>query len=277
MTSCIVCLGDSITSGYGLTRDQSWPARLEATLLTRDSHVAWRVVNAGVPGDTILQGLARLERDVLAHQPAVVFIAFGLNDAHLARRSTDVQRERALFSLSAERGGQAVQCHRWRSMISRLPFYRPIRSRLRPLRRFAYHTAPIVLDNGSMPRVSLPAFEHALGVAVERLRREVPGVRIFLVTPTPLTENFHPDWTPDQRERQRELYRQYIAAVRAVACSLNTGLVDAAVAFPDDDLARFVGPDGVHLTEAGQARLADMALHALITANLVGGEASHSA
>jgi len=162
-------------------------------------------------------------------------------------------------------------------MISRLPFYRPIRSYLRPLRRFARRTAPIVLDNGSMPRVSLPAFERALGVAVERLRREVPGVRIFLVTPTPLTENFHPDWTPDQRERQRELYRQYITAVRAAACSLNAGLVDAAVAFPDDDLARFVGPDGVHLTEAGQARLADMALHALITANLVGGEASYSA
>src|SRR6185503_17521387 len=62
----VVCLGDSIThAGY--------PAELEKMLLVR-------VINAGIPGNTSRQGLARLEKDVLSHKPAAVVVLFGTND-----------------------------------------------------------------------------------------------------------------------------------------------------------------------------------------------------
>ena len=63
----VVCLGDSIThAGY--------PAELEKILPIR-------VINAGVGGNTSRQGLARLEKDVLAHRPDVVLVFFGANDS----------------------------------------------------------------------------------------------------------------------------------------------------------------------------------------------------
>jgi lysophospholipase L1-like esterase len=52
--------------------------------------------------------------------------------------------------------------------------------------------------------------------------------------------------------------------VRATARSFNIGLVDAAAAFIGSDLSETIGGDGVHLTAAGQARLADTALQALL-------------
>lgn len=42
---------------------------------------ALTVYNAGANGNNSRQGLARMDRDVLSHQPDVCFIAFGMNDA----------------------------------------------------------------------------------------------------------------------------------------------------------------------------------------------------
>ncbi len=255
LTFRIVCLGDSITRGYGLPAGHAWPALLEAALHESREGAIWSVVNAGVPGDTILQGLARMERDVLIHRPAVVFVAFGLNDAHLARRSTDVLREQALW--------QEVRRSRWRKAVSQLRMYQIARARLRSLRQRAHPTVPITPGDEAAPRVSLPAFAQALTLLVDRLRQALPGVHVLLVTPTPITERFHPEWTPDMRAHQRQLYHAYVDAVREAAASLRTGLVDAHAAFIEQNLSELVGPDGVHLTAAGQARLADLALHAL--------------
>ena len=54
----ILAFGDSLTSGYGLPADKSFPARLEAKL--RADGIDARVVNAGIAGDTTAGGLARL-------------------------------------------------------------------------------------------------------------------------------------------------------------------------------------------------------------------------
>ncbi len=69
----LICLGDSLTSGYGLPRRCAWPA-----LLAQRS--GWRVDNAGLPGDTTGGMLARLQRDVLAHRPDAVLLLGGTND-----------------------------------------------------------------------------------------------------------------------------------------------------------------------------------------------------
>ncbi|HYF09290.1 MAG TPA: arylesterase [Acetobacteraceae bacterium] len=70
-------LGDSITAGYGLPREQSLPVRLEAALRARGRDV--RVINAGVSGDTTAGGRQRLDW-ALADRPDAVIVALGGND-----------------------------------------------------------------------------------------------------------------------------------------------------------------------------------------------------
>src|SRR5436305_346237 len=74
----ILAFGDSLTSGFGLPADKSFPARLEAKL--RADGITARVVNAGVAGDTTAGGLARLDK-ALADKPDLVILELGANDA----------------------------------------------------------------------------------------------------------------------------------------------------------------------------------------------------
>ena len=73
----IVVLGDSLTAGYGLAPDQSFPAQLQAALDAKN--IAAKVVNAGVSGDTTAGGLARLDW-VLKDDPDAVIVELGAND-----------------------------------------------------------------------------------------------------------------------------------------------------------------------------------------------------
>lgn len=73
----ILALGDSLTAGYGLARQDSFPARLQAALGRRG--IAAEVINAGVSGDTTAGGRARLEW-ALADAPAVAIVELGAND-----------------------------------------------------------------------------------------------------------------------------------------------------------------------------------------------------
>lgn len=73
----VAFLGDSLTSGWRLSEDEAWPALVGRTLAAR--HRPIRVLNAGVSGDTVAQGLARLPA-VLARRPDVLVVALGVND-----------------------------------------------------------------------------------------------------------------------------------------------------------------------------------------------------
>lgn len=69
----VLALGDSLTFGTGATPDTSYPAALA-------SLTGWRVVNAGVPGDTSAQALQRLPSLLQEHQPVLVLVSIGGND-----------------------------------------------------------------------------------------------------------------------------------------------------------------------------------------------------
>jgi acyl-CoA thioesterase-1 len=73
----IVALGDSLTAGLGVAPDEAYPARLEERL--RREGYAYRVINAGVSGDTSAGGLRRVDW-VLRSQPEIVIVALGAND-----------------------------------------------------------------------------------------------------------------------------------------------------------------------------------------------------
>jgi acyl-CoA thioesterase-1 len=76
----IVAFGDSLTAGYGLKPNESFPVQLESTL--RRQGIPARVVNAGVSGDTSAGGKARLAwvLNALKAKPDLVIVELGAND-----------------------------------------------------------------------------------------------------------------------------------------------------------------------------------------------------
>jgi acyl-CoA thioesterase-1 len=73
----IVAFGDSLTAGYGITPGRGYPERLQE-LLDMDGH-AYRVVNAGVSGDTTAGGLGRVQ-NIRKQNPKIVILELGAND-----------------------------------------------------------------------------------------------------------------------------------------------------------------------------------------------------
>ena len=73
----IVALGDSLTAGLGVAQEDAYPALLQARL--RREGYDYRVVNAGVSGDTSAGGLRRLDWALRAN-PEILIVALGAND-----------------------------------------------------------------------------------------------------------------------------------------------------------------------------------------------------
>lgn len=69
----VLALGDSLTHGTGAPPESAYPAVLEGL-------TGWRLVNAGVPGDTSSQALARLPVLLQEHAPVLVLVSIGGND-----------------------------------------------------------------------------------------------------------------------------------------------------------------------------------------------------
>jgi acyl-CoA thioesterase-1 len=74
----IVAFGDSLTAGLGVPAEQSYPSRLAERL--KAEGYAYRVVNAGVSGDTTAGGLRRVDW-ALRLKPEIVILELGANDA----------------------------------------------------------------------------------------------------------------------------------------------------------------------------------------------------
>jgi acyl-CoA thioesterase I len=84
-TRNVICFGDSITAGYGLENAaaESYPAllqkKLDQTRVAAESAARWRVINAGLSGETTAGGARRI--DWVLRQPVDIFIlALGGND-----------------------------------------------------------------------------------------------------------------------------------------------------------------------------------------------------
>lgn len=85
----IVAFGDSLTFGQGVAADRNYPSQLQAEL--DKLGYQYRVVNAGISGDTTSGGLNRIE-SVLKQKPQVVILELGANDG-LQGKSVEQLRE----------------------------------------------------------------------------------------------------------------------------------------------------------------------------------------
>lgn len=73
-----VVLGDSLSAGYGVKIQESWPSILENNLNSKGVNI--RIINAGISGDTTSGGLYRLPKLLKEHKPKLVILELGGND-----------------------------------------------------------------------------------------------------------------------------------------------------------------------------------------------------
>lgn len=98
----MVALGDSITQGVGASEQSAWPENLARLS-------GWRVINAGVSGDTSAQALARLPALLREYKPALVIVSIGGNDFLRRQPSLDTRANIAAILRSVkESGSRAV-------------------------------------------------------------------------------------------------------------------------------------------------------------------------
>lgn len=93
----VLALGDSLTAGAGVTREEAWPALLAG-------RTGWVVVNGGVSGDTSNDALRRLPSLLEERKPVLVLVALGGNDMlrHLPEQETVANLERIITLIKAQ-------------------------------------------------------------------------------------------------------------------------------------------------------------------------------
>jgi acyl-CoA thioesterase-1 len=74
----ILIMGDSLSAGYGIRQENSWPALLEQKL--RAEGRDYTVANVSISGETTAGGRSRLTAALRKHRPKIVVIALGAND-----------------------------------------------------------------------------------------------------------------------------------------------------------------------------------------------------
>jgi len=74
----ILILGDSLSAGYGISQEASWPSLLDKRL--QEKRLDYSVANVSISGETTSGGRSRLDAVLVKHKPAIVIIALGSND-----------------------------------------------------------------------------------------------------------------------------------------------------------------------------------------------------
>ena len=74
----VMVFGDSLSAGYGIDVDQSWPALLQSRLESQGYE--HRVINASISGETTEGGVTRIARALENFVPELVILELGGND-----------------------------------------------------------------------------------------------------------------------------------------------------------------------------------------------------
>ena len=102
----VLVVGDSLSAEYGLARGTGWVALLAQKL--QADKLAAQAVNASISGDTTAGGRARLPALLKAHQPAVVVIELGSNDALRGLSLAMTEANLSAMTQAAQKAGAKV-------------------------------------------------------------------------------------------------------------------------------------------------------------------------
>lgn len=238
----IVCFGDSITFGYGVGDEETYPFLMGRALA--DSGV--EVVNAGVTGYTSHQ-VRRLAARLLPQiQADVVLIMIGWNDGN-RRPVDDREYDRRLHLLMTIEGP-----------LDRLYTYRALkRAYLLAVSRRGLEPTPG--ERPMTPRVGLEQYRENLAVVTQEARAR--GARpVFVALPRRTRPS---EILPDPTHARALLEIGPALGVMV----LSSGELGLDTSLPQNDDFYL---DLLHLNPAGNARLAELLVRQLVEAGLVG-------
>jgi len=88
----LVIVGDSLTEGYGVAREEAYPALLEAKI--KSSGKNWVVINAGISGSTSASAPSRVTWQ-MKQKPDLLLLALGANDGLRGLSSKETEKNLA--------------------------------------------------------------------------------------------------------------------------------------------------------------------------------------
>jgi acyl-CoA thioesterase-1 len=102
-----VCLGDSLTRLNAIAKERHYPSLIEEKLHETGSALAWnwRVVNAGVQGNTSTQGLERFKKMLALNSrpPDILLVQLGANDFIQSHPMAELEKNlEAIVALARE-------------------------------------------------------------------------------------------------------------------------------------------------------------------------------
>ena len=98
----VLAFGDSVTHGTGASPGEDYPARLA-------ERSGWKIVNAGIPGDTAVAAKSRIDAQLQETNPAMVIVELGGNDFLRRRAEADVKEDlRAILRTVKDSGAIPV-------------------------------------------------------------------------------------------------------------------------------------------------------------------------
>ncbi|GAB5605660.1 arylesterase [Sideroxyarcus sp. TK5] len=166
--SNILVFGDSLSAGYGIAREASWPH-----LLQQELH-AHSVVNASISGETTSGGVRRIDKALTEHRPAVVIVELGANDGLRGTPLTETEKNLDTIIKRAKNAHAKVLLLGMQLPPNYGPVYteqfRNIYSRLANRHRIAL--LPFMLE-GIPPDQFLPDNLHPNAAAQPRILRNV--------------------------------------------------------------------------------------------------------
>ncbi|MBX2995187.1 MAG: arylesterase [Bdellovibrionaceae bacterium] len=85
----LVILGDSLSEGYGVSREAAFPALLEKKIKADGKD--WTVINAGISGSTSASAVSRLKWQLKA-KPDLIVVALGANDGLRGLKTEELEK-----------------------------------------------------------------------------------------------------------------------------------------------------------------------------------------
>jgi acyl-CoA thioesterase-1 len=102
----ILIVGDSLSAEYGLARGTGWAALLDKRL--RAENLPHEVANASISGETTSGGAQRLDALLQQHQPSIVIIELGGNDALRGLPLEMTERNLSAMTAASAKAGARV-------------------------------------------------------------------------------------------------------------------------------------------------------------------------
>ena len=101
----IMAFGDSLVAGYGLAQSESFPSRLQQKLDSKG--FKYRVVNAGVSGDTSAGGVRRIDW-AMKQSPEIMIVELGANDGLRGQPTAELKKNLSTIVKQSLDGGAKV-------------------------------------------------------------------------------------------------------------------------------------------------------------------------